>query len=498
METKYFLNPDYTIRKDGNRYLLYSRFMKKYDSDTSKTLIHPYHARLLSLFSAGSSVEHAANVIVSDLSVTQESALKILTPWLSREKFRISINNSKVRIPKNVLLREDEIWDKSEIKEFSIPKSLAKNVDLSTKRLEIPYLMTFMLTNTCVTKCCYCYADTYTKVKNHLSTERIFEIIREAKRIGVYNIFLIGGEVFLHPDWELVLKDLTDNGYGPDTISTKVPVTPRIVKGLKHSGFKGTLQLSIDTLNPSIAIDTLHVNLSYISKVKQGVSLLEEAGIPYRVESVLTKATCTKKNINVLYDFLKDKKCIKTWEIRTAMFSNQKSIDNFHSIKATVPELETLFNYVEKDIQNKGNFTVTFPRTEIDKTYYSAEGGSFSFKGSKCSALNDHLFILPDGKCTICEQLYWNPNFIIGDLTKQSVSEVWNSDKVNRLLNFKQETINKQSPCSSCKLFDDCFRISRNRCWTDVIKAYGTNNWDYPDPRCKYAPKMSNNISYNS
>ena len=31
METKYFLNPDYTIRKDGNRYLLYSRFMKKYD-----------------------------------------------------------------------------------------------------------------------------------------------------------------------------------------------------------------------------------------------------------------------------------------------------------------------------------------------------------------------------------------------------------------------------------------------------------------------------------
>lgn len=498
METKYYLNPDYTIRKDGNRYLLYSRFMRKYDSDTAKSLIHPYHARLLSLFSAGCSVEQAANVIALDLDITLDDAKKVLAPWLSREKFRININDSKVKIPKNILVPYDSILDKSEIEKFCVPKSLAKDVDLSTKRLQIPYLMTFMLTNACITKCCYCYADTHTKVKHHLSTERIFEIIREAKRIGVYNIFLIGGEVFLHPDWELVLKELTDNGFGPDSISTKVPVTPRIIKGLKESGFKGTLQLSIDTLDSCIAIDTLHVNQCYVSKVKHGVSLLEEAGITYRVETVLTKATCTKENIDTLYDFLKDKYHIQTWEIRTAMFSNQKSLDNFNSIKATVHQLEELFKYVEENIKNRALFTVTYPRSEIDKTYYTAEGGSSTFKGSKCSALNDHLFILPDGKCTICEQLYWNPNFIIGDLTNESISGVWNSAKTNRLLHIKQESINKQSPCSACKLFDDCFKINRNRCWTDVIKAYGDDKWDFPDPRCKFAPQMNNNISYNA
>ena len=498
METKYYLNPDYTIRKDGNRYLLYSIFMKKYDSDTVKSLIHPYHARLLSLFSAGSSVEQVANVIASDLSITQEDAKKILAPWLTTEKFRIKINDSIVRIPKNVLVPSDSILDKNEIVKFNISKSLARNVDLSTKRLQIPYLMTFMLTNTCMTKCCYCYADTHTKVKNHLSTERIFEIIREAKRIGVYNIFLIGGEVFLHPDWELVLEELTDNGFDPDTISTKVPVTPRIVKGLKKSGFKGALQLSIDTLNSNIAIDTLHVNQCYISKIEHGINLLEEAGITYRVETVLTKATCTKENIDTLFDFLKEKNHVKTWEIRTAMFSNQKSMDNFKSIKATIPQLEELFRYVEENIKNEAKFTVVFPRTEIDKAYYSAEGGSATFKGAKCSALNEHLFILPDGKCTICEQLYWNPNFIIGDLTNENISKVWNSAKANKLLNLKQECIDKQSPCSICKLFDDCFRINRNRCWTDVIKAYGDDKWDFPDPRCKFAPKMNNNISYNT
>ena len=304
--------------------------------------------------------------------------------------------------------------------------------------------------------------------------------------------------MFLHPDWELVLKELIDNGFGSDTISTKVPITPRIVKGLKDSGYKGTLQLSIDTLNPNIAIDTLHVNQYYVSKVKQGVSLLEEAGIPYRVETVLTKATCTRENIGALYEFLKDKEQIKTWEIRTAMFSNQKSMDNFNAIKATVPQLEEIFAYAEVSLKKDTKFSIIFPRTEIDKAYYTAEGGSSTFKGAKCSALNDHLFILPDGKCTICEQLYWNPNFIIGNLTNESISEVWNSARANGLLSLKQEYINKQSPCSACKLFDDCFRINRNRCWTDVIKAYGADKWDYPDPRCKFAPKMNNNISYNA
>lgn len=43
------------------------------------------------------------------------------------------------------------------------------------------------------------------------------------------------------------------------------------------------------------------------------------------------------------------------------------------------------------------------------------------FNGAVCSALNSHLFILPDGKVTICEQLYWNPRFIIGDAKKSGL-----------------------------------------------------------------------------
>lgn len=36
---------------------------------------------------------------------------------------------------------------------------------------------------------------------------------------------------------------------------------------------------------------------------------------------------------------------------------------------------------------------------------------------------------MPDGKVTICEELYWHPHFIIGDLKKQTLKEIWNSQK---------------------------------------------------------------------
>ena len=35
-----------------------------------------------------------------------------------------------------------------------------------------------------------------------------------------------------------------------------------------------------------------------------------------------------------------------------------------------------------------------------------------------------------------------------------------------------------------------------NRCWAEVVKAYGDEHWDYPDPRCKLAPEMKTNLIY--
>ena len=61
---------------------------------------------------------------------------------------------------------------------------------------------------------------------------------------------------------------------------------------------------------------------------------------------------------------------------------------------------------------------------------------------------------------------------------------------------LSRQDINKESPCRECRLFEDCFSY-QNRCWSDIIKAYGKDCWDFPDPRCCFAPAMKNKLSYD-
>ena len=100
----------------------------------------------------------------------------------------------------------------------------------------------------------------------------------------------------------------------------------------------------------------------------------------------------------------------------------------------------------------------------------------------RCTANMKHCFILPDGKVTICERLYWNPLFIIGDLSNNSLSEVWNSDKAHNLYFKTINEINSSSFCKKCQGREECF-TKKKRCWVDIVNTWG-NNITYPDPIC--------------
>ncbi len=57
--------------------------------------------------------------------------------------------------------------------------------------------------------------------------------------------------------------------------------------------------------------------------------------------------------------------------------------------------------------------------------------------------------------------------------------------------NLSQEMIQKSSACKTCNEFDECHKVP-GVCWKLVIEAYGSENWDYPDPRCPFAPIPEN------
>ena len=402
----------------------------------------------------------------------------------------------EIYFPKRILIEAEKAGKALRFDRLQANSFVWKKLDLTTKRLYSgPLLLTFMLTNQCVTHCKYCYADTSTQIKSPLTTQRMMELIKEASDLQVQQVNLIGGEIFLHKDWKIILKELVKRGIAPEFISTKMPVTQKLLQDVQETGYQGIVQISLDAIHSEILTASLGVNGNYAKEMLHGLQLLDDSGLNYQISSVLTNYNCQLNVLAELLHELSHLKHIRDWRIIPASNSIYKEYNVFSHLKPTKAQITKVFNQI-RPLLTQVSFPVILGKEVTDKNYQDTWGGSRCFKGSECSALTTHMFILPDGKVTVCEQLYWHPQFIIGNVTTQSLKEVWHSPQALHLCSLSRQDINKESPCRECRLFEDCFSY-QNRCWSDIIKAYGKDCWDFPDPRCCFAPAMKNKLSYD-
>ena len=494
----YIFNPDYMMRNDSHRIVLYSGSGSNCLSVPNwESFLHPVHARIFSFFTFNRPLQVTISLLGEYFKKDVSAIRKIVFPFIENpQSVFTKYREDKVRIPKNVIVNRNRISGKVAFSDLNPNIFICWDIDLSTQRLYTgPQLLTFMLNNTCVSNCVYCYADIKTKVNKKLSTTRILELIDEAKTLPVHLINLMGGEILLHPDWFAILKKLVNDDLSPDYISTKLPLTGEIIRSVQMTGFSNPVQISLDACSSDLLQKTLSVQSDYLPKVLRGIKELDNSGLKYRISSVLSIFNTQKEVMCELFRFISELKNITDWRITPAVNSHWIDYEQFRKIKPCKSDIETLYAFIEREIVPYSHIPILLNRAAINRDFYYCTTGSNDFNGVECSALNSHLFILPDGKVTICEQLYWLPQFIIGDVSVNSISEVWNSSATEKLMNLKRTDIQDGSPCKNCKIFESCFG-ARNRCWVDIVKVYGKENWDYPDPRCAFSPPMINDLRF--
>ena len=86
----------------------------------------------------------------------------------------------------------------------------------------------------------------------------------------------------------------------------------------------------------------------------------------------------------------------------------------------------------------------------------------------------------------MCEELYYHPAYIMGDLSQQSIMEMWNSEEALKICYPDQRTV-LDGPCRDCPDFKEC-HIFPGRCVREAIKRFGQERHYYPSPRCPKAP----------
>lgn len=446
--------------------------------------IHPIYAMIFSFLSEPISVEDLFSELSYFLDVGRDEVEKLILPLLDADEV-LYVDYKGVRnyFPKNIIISESRAFCK---KRYYKPEDfIYEELDFQQERFySAPIGITYVINTTCLTNCIYCYADKKTKVKL-LTTNEIAKILKNIHDLGITTIGITGGEFFLHKDWKVLLELFRRYECFPDLISTKIPLEESEIRFFKN--YKIQLQVSLDTLDSHTAGKMLHVADDYVAKMIKTLDLLDAYGIDFQVATILTKYNDNINNIERLYNFLLQFKHLRRWEIR-AVFPSLYSNTDFEEIKSVDSNLEK----IGKKYQDwKKSMNIQW-NPDNGRKYYQAKSGSKTFGGSRCSANYSHIVILPDGQVTICEQLYWNSRFIIGDLKTQTIEDIWTSAKALRLAFPKRDDFREQSACKQCDLFDGCYSFP-NRCIVDILKGYGDENWDYPDPRCAKAPIFCKN-----
>ncbi len=484
---KFFIvNPVYNIKSDEKRIILYNSVLDsgaRIEMEDVLTFLHPLYAAILALFDGRNSLGKIAQIMEKLFKLSEFEIKKIIKPLLCNEKkLECEWDGYSFFLPSRLIIEKNTnvgVRDFS-LKDFIIP---GDELDLVSKRLYRPLDAAFMVNTICRTDCVYCYAKRTSEICSRFTIQRIKKVIQEAKEIGIRSFDITGGEVFLYPYWQELIEEFLGNGFYP-FLSTKMPIDITVQKILKDIGIK-RIQISLDSIFPHELQKILSVGEDYFPQIMHTLKSLDRLGFDIYINSQITRFNCD--HVEKLLIFLSRFENIRRINIGAAGFSMYcrcKCSDYLISLESA-NKIESIVNNMKKNVPEKlhVNFSgylesSNFIRDNKDETFQ---------KRAQCSGNFNSFYILPDGRVTVCEELYDHPSFIIGDLTRQSIMEMWNSTQAMELYKLKKERIRSESACSSCEDFDSCHQ-TKGVCWKFVLYAYGENNWDYPDPRCSQAP----------
>jgi len=105
------------------------------------------------------------------------------------------------------------------------------------------------LTNRCNSRCLHCASNSGAARVDELPTARWLTLMEELRALGCEEVTLIGGEVFLHPDWLAIAQRVVDLGVGLSIVTNGLFIGPEKMAALLSLPLL-RLGVSLDAADP--------------------------------------------------------------------------------------------------------------------------------------------------------------------------------------------------------------------------------------------------------
>lgn len=288
------------------------------------------------------------------------------------------------------------------------------------------------ITLACCFSCRYCGSKAGSARENELTTEECLQVAKQLADLGCRRVALIGGEVFMRPDWSLIAGALSDRGVRVSIITNGWLFSDREISELRTAGVE-SVAVSID--GPEEVHDAFRQKGSF-RRAMEAIDVLSRAGIPVSVISTLHS-----RNVGCLdemFRILKEKD-IYAWQLQAcspmgnaADSGIEKGASPGEGISAgeclsTEIDFKAVIRFVEKHLENPG-FAIGI--ADNIGYYTGKEGylrgnprGRGMFLGCRAGLTN--IGIDSVGNVRGCESMY-DDAFIEGNLREKTLSEIWN------------------------------------------------------------------------
>lgn len=319
-----------------------------------------------------------------------------------------------------------------------------------------PLYVEIGLTNRCNHKCIFCALDWLGHNSADIDRNVMLNTLKDMAQHGVKSVMFAGeGESLLHRDAPVFIKYANENGIKVALTTNGVPFGRKKTEACLP--YLSWVRFSINAGTPEKYakvhntipedFDRVIANIQYAAEIKEQKGLIIDIGvqsliIPESIESIARLAELVK---NAGADNLQ----IKPYSQHP--LSNNKLAVNYEDYINLEPELKSF---------ESESFKVFFRRNTIRRLLSGADYYC-------CHGLPFFALINAKGHIIPCNMFYNNPDFIYGDLNRESFSEIWQGDRRKEVL----ESLNKRD-------IKDCRQV----CRLDPINRY-LNRIKYPEPR---------------
>lgn len=343
-------------------------------------------------------------------------------------------------------ISEDEIMDnvltsilslKKDGLVFEREEKEDKPIRLREYKFEFPLISAFVeITKRCNLRCSHCYNESSRDQEDELPRADLSNFLNQADQMGVFSIFLTGGEPFVRRDFIDILYEIKERGMEMGILTNGTLLNKEIIKKLSELNPK-FLAVSLESINPGKYWKIRGIDNSIVIK---NIFEMREQRINVKINNVLFNGlNDSYEDIKELLIFLKK----NGFNRRDIAFDEVLDIGRGKSLQ----------DYL---IQNKSSVVEDYRRASKDifqEEVANKPTYGDSIRTSFCGLGESIIYLTSKADLALCTILT-DERFKAGNIREKTLKEIW--EKSDKFDYFRRKKHIKDSKCEDCSKLTEC------------------------------------------